>query len=195
MTDQAKKVLFSTIAALEALNPGPALQLLAARLVNIRGKAILTGMGKSGFVARKIAATLQSTGQPACFLDPAGAAHGDMGIIGPDDLLIALSNSGKTNEILAVMEYAVRDRNIPCAAICSDNRSPMGYLATYFLPIPAMPEGCPIGRAPMASTTCQMVVGDMLAAECMVARGFTEADFLKLHHGGYLGQRIAEELA
>lgn len=159
-----------------------------------QGKVVVTGMGKSGHVAGKIAATFQSTGQEAVFLDPAAAAHGDMGIIRRGDIVLALSNSGKTAEILPVAIYAA-SHSAGMIAITGGAASPLAELADIVLGIPDMPEGCPIGRAPMASAIMQMSLGDALAAELMHRRGFTDADFLAIHHGGYLGQSIAAACA
>lgn len=153
------------------------------------GKVIVTGMGKAGLVARKIAATFQSTGTPAAFLDPAAAAHGDMGLIARGDAILALSNSGETDEVLHVAHYCAA-RHIPVVAITSGPTSPLAEQARVAITLPSVPEGCPIGRAPMASCIMMMALGDALAAELMVRRGFTEADFLALHHGGYLGRTI-----
>jgi arabinose-5-phosphate isomerase len=156
-------------------------------------RVIVTGMGKCSHVGRKIAATLQSTGQPAAFLHPGEALHGDMGMIIPArDVILALSNSGRTDEVLKVCGYAKRNGN-PVVAITAGVDSPLWALAFEALPIPAGPEGCPIGRAPMASTACIMALGDALAAELMVRRQFTERDFLELHHGGYLGRVLAAQ--
>jgi arabinose-5-phosphate isomerase len=156
------------------------------------GKAVVTGMGKSGLIGRKIAATLQSTGQPSAFLDPAAAAHGDMGMIQDGDFLLVLSNSGQTNEIMPVLEYA--DGRNRIIAITARPQSPLALAADVVLTYPERPEGCPIGRAPMASTLMQLVIGDCLAAMLMVERKFTETDFLALHHGGYLGADIRGSL-
>jgi arabinose-5-phosphate isomerase len=161
----------------------------ASILWHCQGKVIVTGMGKAGLVGRKIAATFQSTGTPAVFLDPAAAAHGDMGLIGQGDTLLGLSNSGETDEIMHVAHFC-QTRGNPTIAITSKPFSPLAGIADVALIMPDMPEGCPIGRAPMASCIIMMSLGDALAAELMVKRGFTETDFLALHHGGYLGRSI-----
>lgn len=157
------------------------------------GKAVVTGMGKSGLIARKIAATLQSTGQPAAYLDPAAAAHGDMGIIQDHDFIIALSNSGMTAELMPVLEYRI-EQFIPLIAITSALDSPLAEAADALLAYPDLAEGCPIGRAPMSSTLMQLAIGDCLAAMLMDKRGFTQERFLALHHGGYLGADIKASL-
>lgn len=154
------------------------------------GKLVVTGMGKAGLIGQKISATLRSTGQPSVFLDPAQALHGDMGMIGFGDVLLALSNSGETNEVLSVARYCA-EHGVSVIAITTSDSSPLGLEADIAVPYPAMPEGCPIGRAPMASAVMQLAVGDALAGALMLHRGFTQRDFLALHHGGYLGRAIA----
>lgn len=154
------------------------------------GKVIVSGMGKSGHVGRKIAATLQSTGTPAAFLHPAEAAHGDMGLIGPADVLLLLSNSGETDELRPVVNFC-KARSIPTVAITSRPESWFSRTADIAVIMPDVPEGCPIGKAPMASSTMMMAVGDAFAGELMIRRGFTAKDFLALHHGGYLGRTLS----
>lgn len=156
----------------------------------IQNRLVVTGMGKCAHIGRKIAATLQSTGQPAVFLHPGEALHGDLGMIEPGDALLALSNSGQTNEVLHVANYA--HRTGPLIVITGNGDSPLAHRADVAILIPDGPEGDTLGRAPMASSTAMLVAGDMLAAQLMHARGFTEDQFLALHHGGYLGQTIRE---
>lgn len=158
----------------------------------LRGKLVVTGMGKAGLIGQKISATLRSTGQPSVFLDPAQALHGDMGMIGPGDGILALSNSGKTLEVLAVCNHA-RARGLPVICIATDHDCPLRALAQHALLYPEMPEGCPIGCAPMTSTVMMLALGDALAAQLMADRGFSTGDFLALHHGGYLGQVLAQQ--
>lgn len=157
------------------------------------GKLVVTGMGKAGLIGQKASATLRSTGQPSAFLDPAQALHGDMGILSYGDGLLAISNSGETDEVLAVMNYAA-EHSIKIISITSDENSPIARKADHSIVYPKVAEGCPIGRAPMASCVQQMLIGDMLAAALMSRRGFTEQDFLALHHGGYLGRTIGEKV-
>jgi len=152
-------------------------------------RCIVTGMGKSGSVARKVAATFQSTGQSAAFLDPAAAAHGDMGIIEPGNVILMISNSGETDELRGVAAFA-SSRDNAVILVTSMPHSSLAQAASHVLSTPSGPEGDPIGRVPMSSIVCQLAVGDMLAASLMARRGFTEAQFLDLHHGGYLGRRI-----
>ena len=152
-------------------------------------RCIVTGMGKSGIVARKVAATFQSTGQSAVFLDPAAAAHGDMGMIEPSDVILMISNSGETDELREVATFASLRANV-IILVTSRPSSSLAPVASHVLVTPSGPEGDPIDRVPMASIICQLAIGDMLAASLMARRGFTEAQFLALHHGGYLGRRI-----
>ena len=164
---------------------------IVQQILLLKGKLIVTGMGKAGLVGQKVSATLRSTGQPSAFLDPAQALHGDMGMISPDDGLLAYSNSGETTEVVAVARWCA-DFGVPVISITSRPDSPLQRLATASISYPLVDEGCPIRRAPMASCIQQMMIGDAIASELMGRRGFTEADFLVLHHGGYLGRVIAE---
>lgn len=161
---------------------------LAAQLIIGAPRLVVTGMGKCSHIGRKIAATLQSTGQSASFLHPGEALHGDLGMVEKGDALLALSNSGETSEVLHVAHHATG----PLVVITSKPDSPLAQRAEVLILIPDGPEGDTLGRAPMASSTAMLVAGDMLAAQLMAARGFTEEQFLALHHGGYLGHSIRE---
>lgn len=187
--DHALAAIEQAIRALRESDLVDRLNLAANAIVEAPARVIVTGMGKCWHVAGKIAATLQSTGQPASALHPGEALHGDMGAIMAGDLVLALSNSGETDEVVAVANYA-RSHGSKLITITSREFSPLAEVADHVLLIPAGPEGCPIGRAPMASAIAMMAIGDALAAELMVRRGFTEANFLRLHHGGYLGRQI-----
>ena len=154
-----------------------------------RGRVVVTGMGKSGHVARKIAATLASTGTPASFVHPAEASHGDLGMIGADDVVIALSNSGETPELGDILGYCRRFR-IPLVAITSRTDSALARAADIVLPLPDSPEACAEVRAPTTSTTLCMVLGDALAVALLRARGFTGDDFKTFHPGGKLGASL-----
>jgi arabinose-5-phosphate isomerase len=188
--------LTASLTALDALGGiAPEWFLIAAELCLSRsGKVIVTGMGKAGLIGQKTSATLRSTGQPSAFLDPAQALHGDMGMIDRQDVLFAISNSGKTEEVLAVVDYA-RGLSVPVIGLCGSATSPLARAADVPIVYAIEHEGCPLNRAPMASAVVQLVIGDMLAAELIERRGFTEADFLALHHGGYLGQSIRAKVA
>ena len=154
-----------------------------------KGRVICTGMGKSGHIARKISATLASTGTPAFFVHPGEASHGDLGMIQPEDVLIALSNSGETRELADLINYAGR-RSIPLIAITKKRESALGSQADVILALPDVPEACTIQVAPTTSTTCSLVIGDALAVAVMHARGFQRGDFNFYHPGGKLGAQL-----
>lgn len=154
-----------------------------------RGRVVVSGMGKSGLIARKIAATLSSTGTPSFFLHPAEASHGDLGMIQKGDLLIALSTSGETAELSDVIGYASR-RQIPLIGMTFKPKSALAEMSTCPLILPQVEEACPLGLAPTTSTTVMMAVGDALAVCLLKRRGFTSRDFGDLHPRGMLGQRL-----
>lgn len=158
-------------------------------LFKIKGKVVCTGMGKSGHVARKIAATLASTGSPAAFVHPAEASHGDLGMIGPDDAVLVLSKSGEARELADVLEYAKRF-GIPLLAITEAPGSALGRAADLVLRLPAAPEATAEVNAPTTSTTLQMAMGDALAVALLERRGFTAGDFRVFHPGGKLGAML-----
>ncbi len=155
-------------------------------LQNTRGRVIVTGMGKSGHIGNKIAATMASTGTPAFFLHPSEASHGDLGMITKDDVVIAISNSGESKELLDILTYC-RRFSIPLIAITKNPDSSLGRNSDLILRLPDNKEACPLGLAPMSSTTATLVMGDILAAALMVRKGFTEDDFKLRHPGGKLG--------
>jgi arabinose-5-phosphate isomerase len=153
------------------------------------GRLIVTGMGKSGHVGRKIAATLASTGTPAHFLHPADASHGDLGLIRNDDVVMALSWSGESAELSDIVAYT-RRVGVPLVAMTSRANSALGRAADITLTLPAVPEACPNGLAPTTSTTVQLVLGDALAV-CLLSRhNFTSDDFGQFHPGGKLGAKL-----
>jgi arabinose-5-phosphate isomerase len=154
------------------------------------GRVIVTGVGKSGHVGRKIAATLASTGQPASFVHAAEASHGDLGMVLSGDIVIAVSWSGETAELAAVITYAKRFA-IPLIAVTARADSALGREADILLCLPDAPEACPNGLAPTTSTTMQLVIGDALAIALLEARGFTARDFQVFHPGGKLGAKLA----
>lgn len=158
-------------------------------ILNSEGRVIVTGMGKSGHVARKIAATFASTGQPSIFVHPAEASHGDMGMITPQDIVIALSNSGETVELANIIEYT-RRYQIPLVAVTRRETSSLTQHADYSLILPDSPEACPMNLAPTTSTTMMLALGDAIAVTLLKARKFTAADFKIFHPGGSLGGRL-----
>jgi arabinose-5-phosphate isomerase len=152
------------------------------------GRVVVTGMGKSGAVGRKLAATLASTGTPALFLHPAEGLHGDLGMVAPGDVLIILSQSGWTDEVAAMLP-ALKRIKVPIIAFTGRLHSPLADQATVTLNVSVEREACPLGLAPTASTTAQMAMGDALAVGVMSARRFSREDFAALHPGGPLGRK------
>jgi arabinose-5-phosphate isomerase len=176
---------------MEAIGNGLGAAFTAAvdTIASARGRVIVTGMGKSGHVARKIAATLASTGTPAHYVHPAEASHGDLGMVQPDDVIVALSWSGETAELADIIGYAKRYR-VPLIALTSDRASTLGHAADLCLALPKAKEACPNGLAPTTSTTMQLALGDALAIALLEKRGFTAEHFRMFHPGGKLGARL-----
>jgi len=158
-------------------------------LLECRGRVILTGMGKSGIICRKIAATLASTGTPAFFLHPAEAIHGDLGVIQANDVVVALSYSGETEELVRVLE-TIRRLGARLIAITAEPRSTLGQAADVAIDCRVAEEACPLNLVPTASTTAALALGDALAMALLVRKGFREEDFASLHPGGKLGKRL-----
>jgi arabinose-5-phosphate isomerase len=187
----ARKVLETEAAAILALvgrldgTFDAAVQLLR----DCRGRVILTGMGKSGIICRKISATLTSTGTPSLFLHPAEATHGDLGAIQGDDVVVALSYSGETDEILRLLE-TIRRLGAKLVAITGDPRSTLALAADVALDCSVAEEACPMNLVPTASTTAALAIGDALAMTLMGEKGFRQVDFANLHPGGKLGKRL-----
>lgn len=158
-------------------------------LLEITGRIAVTGMGKSGHVARKIAATLASTGSPAFFIHPAEASHGDLGMMTSQDAVIAISNSGNSSELTDIILYAVQNK-LPIIGITKNADSFLGRHSDYLLLQPPLHEACPLDCAPTTSTTVQMALGDALALCLLTARGFSREDFRRFHPGGALGRKL-----
>jgi arabinose-5-phosphate isomerase len=158
-------------------------------LLKIKGRIIVTGMGKSGHIARKIAATLASTGSPAFFVHPGEASHGDMGMITSGDAVIALSNSGAVPEILTLLPLLKR-LGVPLVSMTGNSQSPLGNSSDVHLDTGVETEACPLDLAPTSSTTTALVMGDALAIALLEARGFTADDFAFSHPGGTLGRQL-----
>lgn len=154
------------------------------------GKLVTSGMGKAGQIAMNIATTFCSTGTPAVNLHPSEAQHGDLGVIQPDDLLLLISNSGKTREIVELISLAreLYDTPLPIIVITGDPESMLAREADVVLPTGGAPEVCPLGMTPTTSTTVMTVIGDVLVVNVMNRTGFTRGEYAKRHHGGYLGQ-------
>lgn len=187
----ARRVLGNEAQALEALagSLGDAFVAAIDTLASAKGKVVVTGMGKSGHVARKIAATMASTGTPAFFVHPGEASHGDLGMVTADDVVIALSNSGETSELGDIVAYARRFA-IPLVSITSREKSTLATSADVSLVLPPIPEACPMGLAPTTSTTMMLALGDALAVALLERKNFSAADFKVFHPGGNLGQRL-----
>ncbi len=189
--DVARGVLGTEARALRALAAGlddrfsQAVELLSSA----SGRVVVSGMGKSGHVARKIAATLASTGTPALFVHPAEASHGDLGMLVTGDAVLALSNSGETPELADLVRHSRRFA-LPLVAVTARPNSALAHAADVILPLPTVPEACPMGLAPTTSTAMQMALGDALAVALLTRRGFTAADFRRFHPGGRLGARL-----
>lgn len=154
-----------------------------------QGRVIVSGMGKSGHIARKMAATFASTGTPAIFVHPGEAAHGDLGMVLAGDLMVVLSNSGATPELGPIMTYA-RGLGCPIIAISAQRHSPMARLASAAIILPKVRETCPVNISPTTSTTLMLAIGDALAVATMTMRGITRAELERLHPGGQIGQRL-----
>jgi len=158
-------------------------------LLQCKGRVIVTGMGKSGIICRKISATLTSTGTPAFFLHPAEATHGDLGVITADDVVLALSYSGETDELLRLLE-TIRRLGAKLIAITGGPTSTLAQAADVALDCSVTEEACPMNLVPTASTTAALALGDAMAMTLLVAKGFKEEDFANLHPGGKLGKRL-----
>jgi arabinose-5-phosphate isomerase len=189
--ERARTVLKVEAAAVTALVPRldgsfvQACQLLLA----CTGRVVVSGMGKSGHVANKIAATLASTGTPAFFVHPGEASHGDIGMITPNDVVLALSNSGETDELITILPI-IKRLDVPLIALTGRADSTLGRAATVVLDVSVPAEACPLNLAPTASTTATLAMGDALAVAVLEARGFTPEDFARSHPAGTLGRKL-----
>jgi len=191
LIERAREVLRIEAEAVAGLIPRIGDDFVAActLILACPGRVVVSGIGKSGHVARKLAATMASTGTPAFFVHPAEASHGDLGMVTRDDVFIALSNSGKTDELLAIM-LPVKRQGARLIAITGDPSSPLAREADVHLDARIDKEACPLNLAPTASTTAALALGDALAVALLDARGFGEADFARSHPGGSLGRRL-----
>ena len=158
-------------------------------LLACKGKFIISGMGKSGIIGKKIAATMASTGTPSFFLHPAEAYHGDLGMIEADDIVLLISNSGETDEVLKLIPFLKEQKNITIA-MSGNKHSTLANNATYHIDVKVEKEACPLQLAPTSSTTATLVMGDALAITLMKLRDFKESDFAQFHPGGSLGRRL-----
>jgi arabinose-5-phosphate isomerase len=161
----------------------------ADHILRCRGRVVVLGMGKSGHIGGKIAATLASTGTPAFFVHPGEASHGDMGMVKPEDVVLALSNSGETDELIVLVPL-LRRLGVPLIAFTGNPTSTLAEAATVHINVGVAQEACPLGLAPTSSTTAALAMGDALAVALLEARGFTQEDFARSHPGGALGRRL-----
>ncbi len=191
LTSRGRRVLRTEADAVAALEHRLGEEFAAAcRLIlACRGRVVVTGMGKSGHVGNKIAATLASTGTPSFFLHPAEAIHGDIGMITAGDVVLALSNSGEPDEMVTILPV-IKRLDVPMIALTGNRGSTLSRYATVTLDISVPAEACPLNLAPTASTTATLAMGDALAIAVLEARGFTEEDFARSHPGGALGRRL-----
>ncbi|PJJ54846.1 KpsF/GutQ family sugar-phosphate isomerase [Hymenobacter chitinivorans] len=189
----AKKVLLEEADAVrgvaEAIAQTPDFAQCVAAILSLRGRVVVTGIGKSAHIAGKMVATLNSTGTPALFMHAADAIHGDLGMIQPEDFVIAISKSGDTPEIKVLVPLLKR-KGVPLAALVSNADSYLGVQADYVLHAPVTREACPHNLAPTTSTTAALALGDALAVCLLESREFTSADFARLHPGGTLGKKL-----
>ncbi len=184
-------VIETEVAAIAALRAriGDAFVQACRAMLNCQGRIVVIGMGKSGHIGGKIAATLASTGSPAFFVHPGEASHGDLGMITPHDVVLALSNSGETGEVLTILPL-IKRLGVPLIALTGNPQSSLAAAAHAHIDVSVGKEACPLGLAPTSSTTATLVMGDALAIALLEARGFTAEDFALSHPGGTLGRRL-----
>ena len=197
ITDDIRKVLDLEAQAIQSIPVTPdyadVVELIFDRVHKRGGKVIASGMGKAGHVANHMATTLSSTGTPALFLHPSEAQHGDLGIIRENDVLLVLSNSGKTREILELVELThLLHSQIPVVIITGNPDGPLSRQSRLVLYTGNPPEVCPLGLTPTTSATTMAVIGDVLVVLMMHKIGFTASDYANRHHGGYLGEKSRE---
>ncbi|HIC45623.1 MAG TPA: KpsF/GutQ family sugar-phosphate isomerase [Methylophaga aminisulfidivorans] len=187
----AKAVIDTEIEAIQALHERINEDFMRACefMLNCQGRVVVIGMGKSGHIGSKLAATLASTGTPAFFVHPGEASHGDLGMITDKDVVLALSNSGETSEILTILPL-IKRLGIPFIAMTGRPESTLATCATAHIDVSVAREACPLGLAPTSSTTAALVMGDALAVALLETRGFTAEDFARSHPGGLLGRRL-----
>jgi arabinose-5-phosphate isomerase len=187
----AKAVIDTEIEAIQALHERINEDFMRACefMLNCQGRVVVIGMGKSGHIGSKLAATLASTGTPAFFVHPGEASHGDLGMITDKDVVLALSNSGETSEILTILPL-IKRLGIPFITLTGRPESTLATCATAHIDVSVSREACPLGLAPTSSTTAALVMGDALAVALLETRGFTAEDFARSHPGGLLGRRL-----
>ena len=172
---------------------GPEFEQAVEMIIKSKGRVIFTGIGKSGIVGRKIMATLNSTGTPSLFLHPVEAVHGDLGVVTPDDIIIAISNSGYTKELVTIVPI-LKNLGVTVIAFCGDSESPLANESHLFINVGVEREACPLGLAPTTSTTAALAMGDALAVVLINRRQFNRKDFKRFHPGGSLGDRLSVKI-
>ena len=189
--DIAKKVLKTEAEAIEGLieRLNSSFERAIEIIYSSKGKVIVTGMGKSGLIGKKIASTLASTGTPAFFMHPAEASHGDLGMVSSEDVVIAISNSGETDELLALVPFLKRF-DVHLIALTGEANSTLSRTADVSLDVTVKEEACPLGIVPTASTTASLAMGDAIAVALLIKRGFKEDDFACFHPSGSLGKKL-----
>ena len=193
MIERFRKILEAEASAIQAI-PVSASALHAVKtLLDCRGKVFTTGIGKAGYVAKKAASTLSTTGTPSVFLHPVDAPHGDVGVVQKGDVLLAFSNSGQTREVIETVHFCRHLGISAVIAVTASAKTPLGDESDIVLEIGRIEEPCPFNLTPTASTTAMAAIVDALALTVMEERGFTREDFAVRHHGGYLGKKSREE--
>lgn len=189
--ERGRRVLKTEAEAVHALLPrlGDAFVTACQLILDCQGRLVVSGMGKSGHVGNKIAATFASTGTPAFFVHPGEASHGDVGMITAQDVVLAISNSGETDELITILPV-IKRLNVPLLGMTGRLESTLARSSTVVLDVSVATEACPLNLAPTASTTATLALGDALAIAVLEARGFTEEDFARSHPGGSLGRRL-----
>lgn len=193
---RGRAVLITEAEAVAALAPrlGDAFVRACELILDCNGRVVVSGMGKSGHIGNKLAATFASTGTPSFFVHPGEASHGDVGMITAQDTVLAISNSGETDELITILPV-IKRLDIPLIALTGRKDSTLGRAATTILDVSVATEACPLNLAPTASTTATLAMGDALAVAVLEARGFTEEDFARSHPGGTLGRRLLLHVA
>ena len=192
MLVRAREIINKQIAAMTNLPLGASFEQAVRVILETRGKLITTGIGKAGYVAKKAASTFSTTGTPSLFLHPGDASHGDVGVLAPGDVLLALSNSGRTREVLETVHFCRKLGVDKVIGVTANSDSPLGQESCVVLELGHIEEPCPFGLTPTASTQAMLALTDTLALIVMEERGFTRAEFALRHHGGYLGEKARE---
>lgn len=191
--DRVRQVLSSEAEAINRIPLGESVTAVVDVFLRCKGKVFTTGMGKAGYVAKKVASTLSTTGTPAVFLHPGDASHGDVGVVTKGDVLFAFSNSGKTREVLETVHFCRHLGIEAVIGVTAEKNSPLGQESDFVLELGHIVEPCPLGFTPTASCAAMIALSDALALTVMEERGFTKEDFAARHHGGYLGKKSRED--